>query len=78
MSKIEFLSLEIECPIYWQKQEIEYRYTYTSDGQIIFSPFNGCDNMNGCESCNECLRRENAFITSLPSLEDVLKRYGAR
>ena len=72
---IEFLNLKIECPLYHKKQNIQYRYTYSPEGQIIFSPFNGCENMNGCDLCNECLKRENSFVFSLPSLEDVLNRY---
>lgn len=74
---VKCLNLKIACPVYNEKQDIQYRYTYTPEGQILFSPFSGCDNMNGCELCTQCIKRENAFIGSLPSLEELLNRYQA-
>lgn len=72
---VKCLNLKIACPIHKEKQDIQYRYTYTPEGQILFSPFNGCDDMNGSNLCAECISRENAFIGNLPSLEELLERY---
>ena len=76
---VEFLNVELYCPLLCKYQKIQYRYTvYEPDGKLRFSPFNGCENMNGCETCSNCLNRERAFSLNARSLDEMLEHYQKR
>lgn len=72
---VEFLNVELYCPLLCKKQKIQLTYGLNSKGKTVFFPFNGCDFLHDCDSCNNCLKRENEFIQSVPTLEEVLDHY---
>lgn len=72
---IHFINQELDCPAApFRKEPIELAYAFTPEGQPVFRPFNGCESLNGSETCTKCLDRVNKFILRGDiTVEDVLK-----
>lgn len=61
----KYVKVPLKCPYSLDEPQIvDLLYTVATDGNLLFAPFNGCDNLCGSAICSDCLARINNFLLS--------------